>query len=223
MKLSLSGFVTLWSIEMKKPASVHIDIAEFSMIVMEIPATERGEWLLSFAKCLALGKPELNSYGATLLAEAIEFSNEISKKRTEAANARWHKKPDATVCKPMQTHAPALGCNANDAVQTEQSRQKVLKTYTPEFEEFWKAYCRPKDKGSKPEAFKEWQKLTESERLKAIQGIIPYKDSQSSPEYMKHSERYLKHKVWEGTVSESSSFEEYWDDATGKIKQRAVV
>lgn len=55
---------------MKKPASVHIDIAEFSMTVMEIPATKRGEWLDSFVKCLALNKPNLNSYGAKLLAES---------------------------------------------------------------------------------------------------------------------------------------------------------
>ena len=113
--------------------------------------------------------------------------------------------------------------NKEESIVPKKVTPKVKNGYTEEFEEFWKAYCRPKDKGSKPEAFKEWQKLTETERPKAMQGIIPYKDSQNSPEYMKHAERYLKHKMWEGTVVESGLFEEYWDDATGKIKQRAIV
>ena len=112
---------------MRKPASVHIDIAEFAMTVMEIPEEKRSEWLLSFVRCLSLNKRELNEYGATLLDEALEYSKDISEKRREAANARWGKEKDAKGCKPMQKHTGALGCSAKDAVQTEQTEQTVLK------------------------------------------------------------------------------------------------
>ena len=97
--------------------------------------------------------------------------------------------------------------NTNNNNKNEENKEKDTivskkKAYSESFETFWKAYCRPKDKGSKPDAYREWQKLTESEQQKAIESIIPYKNSQSSPEYMKHAERYLKTKAWEGINAE---------------------
>lgn len=94
----------------------------------------------------------------------------------------------------------------NNNIRSIKKEKKSI--YSESFETFWKGYCRPKDKGSKPDAFKEWQKLTESEQQKAIDSIIPYKNSQSSPEYMKHAERYLKTKAWEGINIQEESREE---------------
>jgi hypothetical protein len=108
---------------------------------------------------------------------------------------------------------PIASNNNNKKDKNEENKEKDTivskkKAYSESFETFWKAYCRPKDKGSKPDAFKEWQKLTESEQQKAIDSIIPYKNSQSSPEYMKHAERYLKTKAWEGITIQEETQEE---------------
>ena len=103
---------------------------------------------------------------------------------------------DSVAIAPM--NAPELDIKVFKGIKEKDTIVSKKKAYSESFETFWKAYCRPKDKGSKPDSFKEWQKLTESEQQKAIDSIIPYKNSQSSPEYMKHAERYLKSKAWEG-------------------------
>jgi hypothetical protein len=186
---------------MKKPASVHIDIAEFSMTVMELSVEERSDWLLSLVKCLSYADPTLNEYGAKLLNE-VETYREAERKRKEKYSDKGETRKDT------ERHGKTEIPKRDTTEQTDRTEQTVLKekdtivskkkAYSESFETFWKAYCRPKDKGSKPDSFKEWQKLTESEQQKAIDSIIPYKNSQSSPEYMKHAERYLKSKAWEG-------------------------
>ena len=195
---------------MKNAVSIHIDIAELVFVVSKIAQDRKADWLDSFVESLVL-KNGKNEFAVKLLNDVGEYQRIKGEKASKSAMMRWHKEQNANACERMQADTSAcdvMRIDANDAKEKrrEEKRRtdkKVLNTYTPEFEEFWKAYCRPKNKGSKPEAFKEWQKLTEAEMLKAMQGIIPYKDSQGSPEYMKHSERYLKHKMWEGTVGES--------------------
>ena len=114
---------------------------------------------------------------------------------------------DSVAIAPM--NAPELDIKVFKGIKEKDTIVSKKKAYSESFETFWKAYCRPKDKGSKPDSFKEWQKLTESEQQKAIDSIIPYKNSQSSPEYMKHAERYLKSKAWEGiNYNEEESQEE---------------
>jgi hypothetical protein len=190
---------------MKNAVSIHIDIAELVFVVSKIPQDKKADWLDSFVESLVL-KNGKNDFAVKLLKDVQEYQRIKGEKASKSAMIRWHKGQDANACERIEPHT--VGCepmrsDANDAKEKnrEEKRKtdkKVLNTYTPEFEEFWKAYCRPKDKGSKPDAFKEWQKLTESEQQKAIDSIIPYKNSQSSPEYMKHAERYLKSKAWEG-------------------------
>lgn len=107
----------------------------------------------------------------------------------------------------------------NDKNKEKDTIVSKKKAYSESFETFWKAYCRPKYKGDKSSAFKEWQNLTESEQQKAIDSIIPYKKSQSSPEYMKHADRYLKNKVWEGMSQETKPEKEpqpFFNYATGQ-------
>jgi hypothetical protein len=196
---------------MKKPASVHIDIAEFSMTVMELSVEERSDWLLSLIKCLSYADPTLNEYGAKLLNE-VETYREAERKRKEKYSDKGETRKDT------ERHGKTEIPKRDTTEQTDRTDQTVLKekdtivskkkAYSESFETFWKAYCRPKDKGSKPDAFKEWQKLTESEQQKAIDSIIPYKNSQSSPEYMKHAERYLKTKAWEGITIQEETQEE---------------
>lgn len=122
---------------------------------------------------------------------------------------------DSVTIAPM--NAPELDIKVFKGIKEKDTIVSKKKSYSESFETFWKGYCRPKDKGSKPDAFKEWQKLTESEQQKAIDSIIPYKNSQSSPEYMKHAERYLKTKAWEGiNTEEQKEVTPFFNYATGQ-------
>ena len=78
---------------MKKPASVHIDIAEFSMTVMELSVEERSDWLLSLIKCLSYADPTLNEYGAKLLNE-VETYREAERKRKEKYSDKGETRKD---------------------------------------------------------------------------------------------------------------------------------
>lgn len=78
---------------MKKPASVHIDIAEFSMTVMELSVEERSDWLLSLVKCLSYADPTLNEYGAKLLNE-VETYREAERKRKEKYSDKGETRKD---------------------------------------------------------------------------------------------------------------------------------
>jgi len=93
--------------------------------------------------------------------------------------------------------------------------------YPESFETFWSSYSRPKNKGSKPEALKEWQKLSDQDKVSALQNISAYKESQSNPEYMKHAERYLKSRAWEGVNTEEPKEDDwFYNYETGKREAR---
>jgi uncharacterized protein YdaU (DUF1376 family) len=99
------------------------------------------------------------------------------------------------------------------------SKKKVA--YPEDFEIFWSSYSRPKNKGSKPEALKEWQKLSEPDKVYALQKISAYKESQSNPEYMKHAERYLKSRAWEGVNTEEPKEDDWvYNYETGRREAR---
>jgi len=83
-------------------------------------------------------------------------------------------------------------------------KKERINTYTEDFEIFWSEYCRPEGKGSKPNAFKEWKKLTNLEKDYALENILLYKKSQKETQYMAHAERYLKGRLWEGLAVEET-------------------
>jgi len=69
--------------------------------------------------------------------------------------------------------------------------------YSDAFEVFWKAYLRP-GKGVKSDAYACYKKLTDEEKIIALNGIVPYSKIGSELIHMQHAERYLKNKMWEG-------------------------
>lgn len=81
-------------------------------------------------------------------------------------------------------------------------RPKAEMSYTPAFESFWKLFrgrWNPKEgeygsfnKGSKIEAFGEWNKLSQADQQKAIKGA-PF----SAGQYTQDCCRWLKYKRWE--------------------------
>ena len=101
---------------MKKPASVHIDIAEFSMTVMELSVEERSDWLLSLVKCLSYADPTLNEYGAKLLNE-VETYREAERKRKEKYSDKGETRKDT------ERHGKTEIPKRDRTEQTEQNRQ----------------------------------------------------------------------------------------------------
>jgi len=127
-----------------------MNVSVFSCAVYNqiIAMLENGEkhnsaslWLKAFADCLSTGDKSLHELGGEFLTEAIDFYEKTSKKKTAAANARWHKKPDApamqTDAHAMHLHAPAmqndacaLTCHANDAIQDKTRQDKTRQDKT---------------------------------------------------------------------------------------------
>lgn len=108
---------------MKKPASVHIDIAEFSMTVMELSVEERSDWLLSLIKCLSYADPTLNEYGAKLLNE-VETYREAERKRKEKYSDKGETRKDTE--RHGKTEIPKRD-TTEQTEQTDRTEQKVLK------------------------------------------------------------------------------------------------
>jgi hypothetical protein len=105
---------------MKKPASVHIDIAEFSMTVMELSVEERSDWLLSLVKCLSYADPTLNEYGAKLLNE-VETYREAERKRKEKYSDKGKTRKDT------ERHGKTEIPKRDTTEQTDRTEQTVLK------------------------------------------------------------------------------------------------
>ena len=91
--------------------------------------------------------------------------------------------------------------NTNNNNKNEKNDKKEInkeKKFSESFSTFWSAYDRPDNKGSKENAYKQWNKLSEQEKELAFKSIVPYKNSLKELQYMKHAERYLRDKAWEG-------------------------
>ena len=181
---------------MRKPASVHIDIAEFAMTVMETPLEDRGEWVTSLVKSLSYADPTLNEFGAKLLDE-VEAYREAERKRKEKYNVNGKTRKDT------ERHGKTEKAESDTTVsktdsKTEQKESKEKDTYSPDFNHFWQSYSRKKNKGSKLDGYKEWKKLSASEKESALRMIQAYEKSQDENRFMVHGERYLKKKMWEG-------------------------
>jgi hypothetical protein len=83
--------------------------------------------------------------------------------------------------------------------KVKESKEKES-TYTLQFEHAWNSYGR---KGSKKQAYIEWQKLSEEDRETALNHIPNYVEAnEMEPHYMKDFERYLKQETFQGIIVE---------------------
>lgn len=83
--------------------------------------------------------------------------------------------------------------------KVKESKEKES-TYTIQFEHAWNSYGR---KGSKKQAYIEWQKLSEEDRETALNHIPNYVEANEiEPHYMKDFERYLKQETFQGIIVE---------------------
>lgn len=70
--------------------------------------------------------------------------------------------------------------------------------YSDEFENFWNAYNK---KGSKSQAYTEWEELTSDEQAAAVRFIPAYFASKPDIQFRKDAERYLKNKTFEDAIA----------------------
>jgi hypothetical protein len=83
--------------------------------------------------------------------------------------------------------------------KVKESKEKES-TYTLQFEHAWNSYGR---KGSKKQAYIEWQRLSEEDRETALNHIPNYVEAnEMEPHYMKDFERYLKQETFQGIIVE---------------------
>jgi uncharacterized protein YdaU (DUF1376 family) len=140
------------------------------------------------------------------LATAAE-NQDRQRKRTEAASkARWQQKETVTDSvtdsvttspSPSPSPSPVLDIESNT------KKTKAKKDYTLEFEEFWKAY--PKNKASKTETFKSWNKITGVEYgtiTRAAREYGEYLARTASQSYTAHATTWLNNARWEVGYSE---------------------
>jgi hypothetical protein len=69
----------------------------------------------------------------------------------------------------------------------------------PTFDDFWIAYDK---KVGKPNALKEWNRLTQKEKETAINHVTQYVESREK-KFRKDPERYLKHRTFEDEIIQS--------------------
>lgn len=78
----------------------------------------------------------------------------------------------------------------------EKPKRSNLPAYTEEFESFWSAY--PKGHGSKVPSYSEWRKLSDEDRVLAVEALDAWKQSRRWREgFVRDAERYLKHRMFE--------------------------
>lgn len=114
-------------------ASVHVDIAEFVLLVMEMDTEYRAQWVTDLARCLARRDPTLSEYGAKLLAEAEAYRYASSERGAKNARRRYNQaatqeaQSDATAGPNLQPHAVAdnmLQTNATDSTDSTDSTDR---------------------------------------------------------------------------------------------------
>jgi hypothetical protein len=84
--------------------------------------------------------------------------------------------------------------NTSEAKASDNKIKKPKNIYSEEFEKFWEEY--PKNaNASKPNAQKEFNRLSAEDKILAIAALPQYK--KSAGQYAKHAERYLRHRVFD--------------------------
>jgi len=102
-----------------------------------------------------------------------------------------------------------------DPDKPKKSRKNAAPNYTEAFERFWKAYP-DKRNNSKPNAFEQWQKLSDDDQTRAKDALPHYAAFlRSKPDTpCVHAERYLKWRRFDGYLETptTSSDEPWWMD-----------
>jgi len=207
---------------LRKPASVHIDIAEFAMTVMELKESKRAEWLLSLVKSLSYADPTLNEYGANLLNE-VEAYRKAERERKEQYKPKGDTRKDTE--RHGKTTIPESDTTVSKTDRTEQTEQKVLKKKEDGelFESIWKLYGK---KGNRKTSITKWSKLPKETQDLIFKKVPAYVESTPDKQYRKNFETYLNQESWNDEIikkqsglfgnNESEDYQKELDDACNR-------
>ena len=186
---------------MRKPASVHIDIAEFAMTVMELKESKRAEWLLSLVKSLSYADPTLNEYGANLLNE-VEAYRKAERERKEQYKPKGDTRKDTE--RHGKTTIPESDTTVSKTDRTDRTEQKVLKKKEDGelFESIWKLYGK---KGNKKSSLSRWSKLSIKTQNIIFKKVPDYVAKKPEKQFRKDFENYINLEVWNDEIPENGS------------------
>lgn len=126
-------------------------------------------------------------FGSLSVQRRIDERDAKSKKARDSAFARWNKDANAL--------PPQSDSNAIKEKKEKEKKEKEIKEKL--FDEFWELYQK---KVGKPNAIKEWNKLTLDEMEKVIEVCPKYITYHQDPKFRKDPERFLKYKCWNDEI-----------------------
>jgi len=129
---------------MKKPLFYRLNAGDFLSAVVQVPDSEKAEWIMKLAIDLVGG--EINENTAPFAAEFIAEANEYSKKKSDAAHMRWN-------AQHMQTDAPHMHSNASSSSKNIKNKPIGVKRFTPPTIDQVRAYCVERDNGVHADSF----------------------------------------------------------------------
>jgi len=127
---------------------------------------------------------------------------ERSIKARNAANKRWASIKNNAQALPEHSASSAEAMQVKESKVKEskvkESKVKESKELTKEFDAFWEAYEKKKDKSK---CFKKWKLLTPKEKEAIFNCVSSYVKSTPDPQYRKNPLTWLNGKCWEDEIT----------------------
>ena len=143
-------------------------------------------------------------------------------KRADEEIAKYHSKQEQAVKAGRASAEKRLGIRST-AVQPTNNQEPITNNqYIKEFDLFWEAYGK---KRGKPNALKEWKKLSLDEALIGKIIEMAKKQAIAIPEqkFRKDPERWLKYKCWEDELISQHPVSKQVDDKSWQFSNEGIV
>jgi hypothetical protein len=128
---------------------------------------------------------------------AIPWVRESIIKRREYSESRRNNRKGKENPTPKNSKKISLSYDAHMENENEDVNENVNNNKKVWFEDFWNRFDK---KTEKPDAIREWLKLTDSEINKALDAVDLYVQSTHDKQYRKAAHRWLKKKGWEDEI-----------------------
>jgi hypothetical protein len=128
---------------------------------------------------------------------AIPWVRESIIKRREYSESRRNNRKGKENPTPKNSKKISLSYDAHMENENEDVNENVNNNKKVWFEDFWNRFDK---KTEKPDAIREWLKLTDNEINKALDAVDLYVQSTHDKQYRKAAHRWLKKKGWEDEI-----------------------
>jgi hypothetical protein len=128
---------------------------------------------------------------------AIPWVRESIIKRREYSESRRNNRKGKENPTPKNSKKISLSYDAHMENENEDVNENVNNNKKVWFEDFWNRFDK---KTEKPDAIREWLKLTDNEINKALDAVDLYVQSTNDKQYRKAAHRWLKKKGWEDEI-----------------------